>query len=826
MAGSTTNVTGTATDSQTTPYINGTWVANLFNPTSFQPVWGGTTNFTTTYGGALDNTGSFAATLPSNTGANSITVGGLTTTQWTFAFFTSDGENAFTATVTITGANQSISASIINAARIFWETGDTNPPPCGTGQGIVSLGTGTFGCGGGSFPVTTIVNVSSGGGIQPTGTGFVNIVPVNTPITQSQVGPGFNVKNYGAKGDTQFSAANCTLNGTATLVCPGANFNSAKDVGKRVNCGSGLGGGLQVAAGTTIASVTNSTTVVMSNVSGQNNNIFSCAWGTVDDVAVNAAVTAWLAAASSTSGQRGPFNNNNNPQSPVLYFPAGAYMLCGSGNSIINFASSKFGAVVTGDAPQESWLVPCDIPNMGGNDFFVQQSGTNGLVIRNLSIDGMFFPEGGANAFNLGGDHRTENVTVTRWNGANGFLSAGGGGYNLNMNINNSIGGIFCSGCNDEFHAGGSSNNGTGGGAFNLKVQNVVGENTGTGARFTGNFLIDECGASTNGCTQILNSQDVWFQGASLFSTPSSNALYVDGTSFVHMSGGIAGCFGTDAPCTGVNILAGGVVQSSDVRYVGSGTTGKCINNAGIFNDNGGNSCETQFTVNSGTSTGTAAVLTVNAGPGAPNTLCTVGDALIVEGVSPAGYNGYYPAGATSGVTAVSGTTISYTTAGSNLGAAGAGGIVTCRNLQTYAGTLPKALLNNPIPNTCYLTITPIVNATTYQMCNWGAGSPTNISRITASSQNVTTCATAPIITISNGTVSQTLTLTSGKQFWDSFAAQDASTGVGTTIFKPSISLTGTDRITIKYDAGALSACATPPTLLAVSYTISPILSN
>jgi hypothetical protein len=160
------------------------------------------------------------------------------------------------------------------------------------------------------------------------------------------------------------------------------------------------------------------------------------------------------------------------------------------------------------------------------------------------------------------------------------------------------------------------------------------------------------------------------------------------------------------------------------------------------------------------------------------------------------------------------------------LGAAGAGGVAFCRNLQTYSGTLPKALLNNPVPNTCYVTITPIVNATTYQMCNFGTTAPANITRITATSQNVTTCATAPIITISNGTVSQTLTLTSGKQFWDSFNAQDASTGVGTTIYKPSISLTGTDRITVKYDAGAASACATPPTQLSVSYLISPILSN
>jgi hypothetical protein len=103
-------------------------------------------------------------------------------------------------------------------------------------------------------------------------------------------------------------------------------------------------------------------------------------------------------------------------------------------------------------------------------------------------------------------------------------------------------------------------------------------------------------------------------------------------------------------------------------------------------------------------------------------------------------------------------------------------------------------------------------------MCNFATQSATNITRITVQSQNTTTCATAPIITISNGTVSQTLTLTTAKSAWDSTV--DASNGVGTTIFKPNTT------ITVKYDAGALSACATPPTQLSVSYNISPILSN
>lgn len=652
--------------------------------------------------------------------------------------------------------------------------------------------------------VVTVQGSSSGGG-------------PNLPIPQSTVGPGFNVKNYGAKGDTQFSTANCTtVNGQATISCPGANFSAAANIGQRANCGSGLGGGLFFATGTTITGVNSSTVAVLSNTTGVGGSTASCAWGTVDDVAVAAAVTAWKAAVSSVNGQGQAFNNANSPASPVLYFPAGAYMLCSATNTAaITMAANKFGAVIQGDAPQESWLVPCDTPaNAGASGFMINQpSGSNGLVIKNISVDGIFFPiPASANAIQLIGGHNTENVTVTRWNGGNGFSSQSFG-YNLNLVVNSSLFGIFCSQCNDEFHSGGTSNNGSGGAGYNLKIQNAIGLNINTGPRFTGNFIVDECGTSINGCTQIVNSQDVWFQGSSLFSTPASNALYVDGTSVVHLSGGIVGVFGNDTSSSGLKILAGGLVQASDVRFSATGS-GNCINNAGVFNDNGGNSCETQFPIVSGTSTTTTAVLTVTPSSSNVNTLCTVGDSLVVEGATIAGYNGYY----TFGITAVGTNTITYTTIGSNLGALGAGGTASCRNLQTFTGNLPKALLNNPIPNTCYVTITPIVNATTYLLCNFRVQSATNITRIMASSQTTTTCATAPIITISDGTASQTLTLTSAKSSWDS--AVDASTGVGTTIFKPN----GT--ITVKYDVAAASTCATPPTQLAISYNISPILSN
>jgi hypothetical protein len=116
--------------------------------------------------------------------------------------------------------------------------------------------------------------------------------------------------------------------------------------------------------------------------------------------------------------------------------------------------------------------------------------------------------------------------------------------------------------------------------------------------------------------------------------------------------------------------------------------------NSAPFSDNGDNSCENMFSIVSTTSIGTAAGLTVATIGSAPNPNSTIGDPLLVEGVNLAGYNGYFPAG----ITAVSATTITYTTVGSNIGASGSSS-AHCRNLQSYSGNPPKALLTNRIPN-------------------------------------------------------------------------------------------------------------------------------
>lgn len=633
-----------------------------------------------------------------------------------------------------------------------------------------------------------------------------NPLPVNSPLPASSSGPGpvFNVKNYGAFGDSQ-SSLNATP-ATTVLNCTDCAFTSA-DVGKRISCATAFV--TQVAPSTTITAV-NSTTQVALSGSSAGNNPCTVLWGHSDDAACTAAMIAAVAQMTNK------FNGGNiglTSFAPTLYFPAGNYNLS-SCAMLINPTNPQSGFSILGDGVDETKLYY----NTGETaSFLIAFTGQIGEArVENLTLDGANGNQTTANSgivFNSG-RNILHNVTIQRMGVAQGLFGSNAMYVTKLTSVSNSGAGIFCSSCVGEFTQSVSSNNQGANG--NLFIQGTSGLGTTEGFHWIAG-LIDECSTS-NAAVQVVNSVDVWLSGSFLScSGVGSSAISVDGKSYVHTVSGIASVFSNDPNLSGLTISPGGVVISSDFTYAGTGS-GKCITNSGIFLDNGGNRCGNAFLISSGTSTGTAAVLTVFLKTSAPNTNCTVGDALQVFAASPIGYNGYYPAGATSGITAVSGTTISYTTPGSNLGNAIQSGYAVCLNLQSYSGNLPRALLNNPIPNTCYVTITPIVNATTYTMCNFGLGTATNITRIMASSQVTTTCATAPIVTISDGTVSETLTLTSAKSSWDS--SVDASTGVGTTIFKPN------GVITVRYDAGAASACATPPTQLAVSYNISPILSN
>lgn len=118
----------------------------------------------------------------------------------------------------------------------------------------------------------------------------------------------FNVKDYGAKGDGRQLFDATITSGQATVTSATAAFTSG-DVGKTAIFTAASGGGAVLV--TTILSVTNSTTAVLAANAGS--TIASggiIAIGTSDYAAVNAALTAALAAGGG-----------------VVYFPAGVYLL-------------------------------------------------------------------------------------------------------------------------------------------------------------------------------------------------------------------------------------------------------------------------------------------------------------------------------------------------------------------------------------------------------------------------------------------------------------------------------------------------------------------
>jgi hypothetical protein len=141
----------------------------------------------------------------------------------------------------------------------------------------------------------------------------------------------------------------------------------------------------------------------------------------------------------------------------------------------------------------------------------------------------------------------------------------------------------------------------------------------------------------------------------------------------------------------------------------------------------------------------------------------------------------------------------------------------TCANVTTAqyptlgfsGGIIPKSSLTHT-PNTCYDVTSPAILASTV-LCNQLLDQNYQLLNIAVSSTTTTACATAPNVTLSDGTNTATITLTSGASTW-------SSTGLS-TVFKAG------NTFVVTYDTNA-GVCATPPTNLAVSYVLQSVLNN
>jgi hypothetical protein len=149
----------------------------------------------------------------------------------------------------------------------------------------------------------------------------------------------FQPESYGAKGDGKV-IGDVVTNGTTTITSASAAF-TAGDVGKAIMV-NGANGATSGPLLTTIASVTNSTTVVLAAAAGATATACSAVYGTDDTASINSAVTAASNFAQGISG--GPGAGFGDYFAEVL-FAAKIYMLAaapaqtGNGSSTPTFNS-------------------------------------------------------------------------------------------------------------------------------------------------------------------------------------------------------------------------------------------------------------------------------------------------------------------------------------------------------------------------------------------------------------------------------------------------------------------------------------------------------
>lgn len=616
-----------------------------------------------------------------------------------------------------------------------------------------------------------------------------------------------NVKNPlfagGAKGDTQSSNVGVVTNGSPLVNCANCAFTSA-DVGKSASVTVSLGIGPAFAGNPTILSVNSPTQITLSANSGQNITGF-LVWGHDDTAAILAAAASFYANLKDSIPQSDNYLGPVVSVPPTLYFPAGNYLVCNLPSGLINIPTSV-GWKVLGDGQQVSVISLCGRPTVPSSNTGILlniQGNTQSGLVQGLTFNATFSTNanGCPTVQITGSQNNFRDVICTK--SIQTCLSMTGTGTQFqNVAANQSFINIVCSGCTDtDFYSSGASN-----GNSNLLIQGAFGPGNNAGVRIFGGFW-DECGSPP--CQRVINSSDVYWIGSTIAGL--TTALSVDANSYVHLMGTAILPFAQDNNSTGITIAAGGTVEATDCRIISTGT-GQCINNSGNFINNGNVTCESQFITTTSASAGTTATLTATTLGANVNTNCSVGDTITVVNNSVAGYNGVF----LNGVTATTATTISYLTQGSNIGA-GSGGFFFCRNNQSFSGNLPISTLTHTW-NTCNDTLAAFTGGV---LCNQFLDQPLNVFHVKASSMATTACTVAPVVTLTDGTITQTLTITTGKSSWDS--AVDAVTGF------PAVPVKGTNdykrggTITVSVTTGT---CTTPPTNFSVTYNAQSIFDN
>lgn len=404
----------------------------------------------------------------------------------------------------------------------------------------------------------------------------------------------FNVKSYGAKGDTKTVSDGVTTGSSPTVTSATASWTQA-DVGKRFFATQASNGN-PTCGETTIQSVTNSTTAVLAQNCNFSLTGDTFVWGTDDTAAIQSAVNALVA---TTYGG-------------TIYFPAGGYYCKAAGQACIQVGTQPFtsiGIIGDGSAATVIFASAGSTPASLGGILIQNTQNSSNTVIRGIKLEGskaFLVPAGGCSGGCVPIDLNSSqidfyDVWVDNFQGDGGSASwaislIGLKGYIYGLRITSNQNGLLLN-AESNFSIRGSLLSNSGG--PNLQITNsgnasIVGNVTITDS------LIDECGAAS--CTLLTGSTDIIFSNDVFFAGGSENALEVDGTSSARVVNSYVIPYDSRSNSTGMKVDSGGVVFASQTQFTGSGT-GAALNNSGTFNDNGGNSFTGGIT-NTGTLSG------------------------------------------------------------------------------------------------------------------------------------------------------------------------------------------------------------------------------
>jgi len=595
------------------------------------------------------------------------------------------------------------------------------------------------------------------GGYGPTGGSSVS---PNSPVPAAQAqGPTYNVVNYGARGDAQQIKDGVTLGGaTKTVTSATANFQTS-DVGKLIACNY-VAGTQAVTVGTTITARNSATSVSISANDNGAGNQERCVWYTQND---GPGIRAAILAATPTNANSG--DPNGKPtlgNSGTAYCPAGGYAVTVNAvvGALLTYAGSgaTIGPNFIGEGKTKCNIyVLADSTDPGG-PAIINMFNSGHSIVGGFSIDGLnaTFPFTHAIvSFNAVQHARMYDVEIT----------------NIGANMGN-LGTLDFTNSTDIF-------------AENIFVQGgSPGKNDfacGFGGVSSSHFKNLTC--SNHNQTAFFGSGGGVLRGVS-----GDNGPVFENATFDE-------CGSATLDCT---IFVAGYANFFG-GWIGVGNTGRNAMNVDgtsrvwLSNVNCGQFGSTNVVTN---------CMTIASGGEVSATMSDLrGNGTGANGVAVTG-----PAGA------------KFNSVGGNKIRNCVSAVCTDVTAATYAtqgftgGIVPKSSETHT-PNTCYVTGTFGATTAAAPMCASYSDQNYQIIRIKAASTTVTACATPPVVTISDGVQSATLTLTTAKSIWDS--SVDTSSGIN------SVFATG-NTIVASNTAGT---CATPPTNFSVTMTLQSVLN-